>query len=444
MLRRFASLTKAALDPANIKAAMQAGMAAAAVMPNVREVHQGRRISPEPPVPEAAAAVARAAARDRHRDPGARPVTVDRFVVPGADPHTGLAVLSAAGVAGRTHEVWGCFPSAAVVRPAQLVDGRLGLPASTLGPTTFPWVEWTVVHAGGPPLSAELAGAAAAVNAGEAVTSYVDVVQIDRAESWISRPRSEVLPFDEDLAALLAVRGGVDPAWCLGVHRVLDWGVFGPPQQRSVMVEPSGLRVLGRADAGLRDARAALAAAAPLRCSPDDVEDLPVRVEVLDAALRAVSDGRPWTDDPAVGETAYPDLPRDAEELLTAYLEIVGIDPGDCYGVSTSVHQQQSAPVLPTAGEPERATVASVATIVYRDRAAYEDGREAFARWSREETGTTFVDEREAVGAVERWGNRALKAKNLDTMGLGTFREQNMSQGQDVQFYPYCAGPRPR
>lgn len=432
---------RTALNPATIKAAMEAGMAAGAVMPNVREVHQGRRVAPRPPVPEATAATARAAARHHHRDPGAPPVTVDRFVVPGRDPYAGLAVLSAAGVAGHAHEVWGCFPSAAVVRPAALVDGRLGLPVGTLGPTTFPWVEWTVVHAAGPALAAELAGAAAAVTAGGPAPSYVDLVQLDRAESWISRPRADALPFDEDLAALLAVRANVDPARCLGVHRVLDWGVFGPPQQRSVMVEPTGLWVLGRADAGLRDARAALAGAAPLRCSPDDVEDLPVRVEVLDAALRAVSESRAWTDDPG-RDTAYPDLPLDADELLTAYLEIVGVDPIDCYGVSTSVHQQQSAPVV--VGDPERATVASVATVVYRDRDAYEDGRERFARWSREEAGTTFVDEREAVAALERWGNRALKAKNLDTMGLGTFRDQDVGQGQDVQFYPYCAGPTPR
>lgn len=435
------SATRTALSPANIKAAMEAGMASAAVMPNVREVHQQRRIAPEPPVPEADAAVTRAAALARHRHPGAAPVTVDRFVVPGPGLEGGLAVLSLAGVAAHTHEVWGCYPSAAVVRPAALVEGRLGLPVTTLGPTAFPWTEWTVVHAVGPALTAALAEAAAAVAGGASGPAYVAAVRLDRAESWLDRPRADPLPFDEDLAALVAHRSGLDPAWCLGVHRVLDWGVFGPPGQRSVMVEPSGVQLLGRNDAGLREARSELARHAPLRSKADDADDLSVRVEVLDPSLRTVCETHPWTGPPPA-ETAYPDLPADADELLIAYLGIVGVDPGDCYGVSTSIRDQQSAPVV--SGDPDRASVASLVTVVYRDRDAYEDGRARFARWSADETGTTFVDEREAVGGIERWGNRALKGKNLDTMGLGTFRDQNVSQSQDVQFYPYCAGPRPR
>jgi len=200
------------------------------------------------------------------------------------------------------------------------------------------------------------------------------------------------------------------------------------------------VRVLGRADAGLRDARAALARSAPLRCLAAEADGWPVRVEVLDPTLRTVTERHPWTEPPPEA-TAYPDLPADADELLTAYLEIVGVDPGDCYGATTSIRDQQSAPVL--AGDPERASAASVVTLVYRDRDVYAEGRARFARWSAEETGTTFVDEREAVDGIERWGNRALKVKNVDTMGLGTFREHGVGQAQDMAFYPYCAGPRP-
>ncbi|QYG93330.1 hypothetical protein HC251_13450 [Iamia sp. SCSIO 61187] len=442
MLRRFVAGTRAALSPANIKAAMQAGLAAAAVMPNGREVHQARRIAAEPPTPEVEAAAARAAALARHRHPGSRPIAIDRFTVPGPGLEGALAVLSESGLAGRTHEVWGCYPSAAVVRPLAMVDGRLGLPASTLGPCTLPWVEWTVVHAGGPELSAGLSAAAAAVAAGAQPPHYVASVRLARGESWLDRPRADPLPFDEDLAALMAHHGGVDPAYCLGVHRVLDWGVFGPPQQRSVMVEPSGVQVLGRNDAGLREARSTLARGAPLRCLAAEADDLPIRVEVLDPSLRSLIEPHPWTGSPPE-LTAYPDLPVDADELLRAYLEIVGVDPGDCYGVSTSIREQQSAPVVPSAGDTERGDAASLVTLVYRDRDAYEDGRERFAVWSRDETGTVFVDEREAVDSVQRWGNRALKVKNVDTIGLGTFREHNVGQEMDVQLYPYCAGPRP-
>jgi hypothetical protein len=313
------------------------------------------------------------------------------------------------------------------------------MPVSTLGLTTFPWVEWTVVHACGPALSAELA--AAATSPSSAGDSYVAAVRFDRTESWIDRPRSDPLPFDEDLAALVAVQGaGVDPAYCLGAHRILDWGVFGPPNQRSVMVEPSGLRLLGRNDAGLREARSALARAAPVRFTASDSDGLPVRVEVLDASLRPLLETRPWTSSSPT--TAYGDLPYDADELLTAYLAIVGVDPGDCYGVSTSIREQQSGMVT-SGSDPERGDAASIATIVYRDRDAYEDGRERFAVWGRDECGTAFVDQREAVDAIQRWGNRALKVKNIDTMGLGTFRDHKVGQAQDQAFYPYCAGPRP-
>ncbi len=443
MLRQIIAGTKAALSPSTIRQAMRDGQAmaeaSAAVMANGREVHQRRAVASEPPVPEPDAAATRAAALARHRHPDAAPVTVDRFVVPGPGWEPAFAVLSAAGVAGRTHEVWGCFPSAAVVRPAALVEGRLGLPAGALGPQPLPWVEWTVVHAAGPSLTTDLAAAAAGADAG--APSYVDAVRLDRGETWLDRPRSDALPFDEDLAALLAFRGNVDPAYCLGVHRILDWGLVGPPEPRSVKVEPQGLHVLGRADAGLRAAREGLARAAPLRCRAEDVEELPVRVEVLDASLRPLLDGRPWTDRPPT--TTHPDLPYDAEELLVAYLGIVGVDPGDCYGVSLSIRDQQSATVR-GGGDPERGDAATIATLVYRDRDAYEDGRERFARWSAEETGTTFVDEREPLDAIQRWGNRALKVKNVDTLGLDTFREHQVGQAQDMAFYPYCAGPRPR
>lgn len=431
MLRRFAAATRAALSPSAIRAAMADGMemgrTMGAVMPNGRQVHQARRPPAEAPVPEAEAAVARAAARTPYRALGPA-VAIDRFVAPAGD--AGLAVLSLAGVAERTHEVWGCSPSAAVVQPS-------ALPPDALGPIALPWVEWTVVHAAGPALTTALAEAAAAVTAGGGAPSYVDVVQLDRAARWLDRPRSDPLPWDEDLAALV-VRD-VDPAWCLGVHRVLSWGAFGPPGQRSVMVEPTGVRVLGRADAGLRAGRAALVGAAPVRSLAADA-DGPVRVAVLDPSLRPLLEPYPWTAPPPV-VTTHPDLPVDADELLVAYLEIVGIDPGDTYGVALTVREQQSATVAADAGD--RGDAASLVTVVHRDREAYAEGRERFARWSAEAVGTTLVDQREPVDAVQRWGNRALKVKNVDTMGLGTFRDQGVGQAQDVAFYPYCAGPRP-
>jgi hypothetical protein len=164
-------------------------------------------------------------------------------------------------------------------------------------------------------------------------------------------------------------------------------------------------------------------------------------VVVLDASLRALLDGVDWTGT-APAATAYPSLPLDAEELLLAYIEIVGIHPQDCYGVATSIREQQTARVPP--GEPTRGDAASVATLVHRDHDSYEDGRARFAEWCALEVGTRLVDEREAVDGVQRWGAKAVKLKNLDTLGLGDYRQHGVGDAVDTAFYPYCAGPAPR
>ena len=220
---------------------------------------------------------------------------------------------------------------------------------------------------------------------------------------------------------------------------MLSWGIWGPTEQRHVMVEPTGVGLLGRPEARLREARAALAGKAPVRFHADD--DLSVHVAALDLSLRYQMEPWPWTQDPPAA-TAYPRLPTDTDELLLAYLEIVGLHPQDCYGVATTIREQQSGRVLP--GEPVRGDAAGFVTLVHRDDDDYEAGRRRFAEWCELAVGIRLVDERETVEAFVRWGNRALKLKNMDTMGIGAFRDHKVGQHQDVNFYPYCAGPKPR
>ena len=178
---------------------------------------------------------------------------------------------------------------------------------------------------------------------------------------------------------------------------------------------------------------------APTRFGADD--DLSVHVAGLDLSLRYQFEPWPWTQAPPAA-TAYPSLPGDTDELLLAYLEIVGVAPQDCYGVATTVREQQSGRVLP--GEPVRGDAAGFVTVVHLDDDDYEAGRRRFADWCQLEVGGQLVDEREPVEAFVRWGVRAMKLKNIDTMGLGTYREHKVGQSMDVDFYPYCAGPRPR
>ena len=107
-----------------------------------------------------------------------------------------------------------------------------------------------------------------------------------------------------------------------------------------------------------------------------------------------------------------------------------------------SIREQQSGRVLP--GDPVRGDAAGIVAVVHRDDDGYESGRRRFAEWCELEVGCRLVDERETVEALVRWGNRALKLKTIDTMGLGAFRDNKVGQAQDTSFYHYCAGPRPR
>lgn len=443
MLRGFIAGTKAALSPSNIRQGMRDAQAMAegqsAVMPNGRAdtgLHPSARAGD--PVDAAQAAAERAAARARYAAPDAVPARIDRFSVPGTDPAAGLRVLSWAGVPALSHQVWGCYPSAAVAHPGHLVDGRLGVAATALGPITLPWVEWTVVHAAGPELAGALTEAAAAVATSAELPGDVEHVTLARAESWLDRPRTDALPFDEDLAALLCHTARVDPATCLGVHRRLEWGLFGMAPQRHVMVEPAGIELIGRPEARLREARAALARSAPTRFRADD--DLSVHVAALDLSVAFQVEPWPWTQG-RPPTTRYPGVPADTDELLLAYLEIVGVGPADCFGVSTTVRDQQAGRVLP--GDTVRGDAAGLATVVHFDHDDFAEGRRRFAAWCDDVVGAVLVDRRQPVDAIDRWGVRALKLKNLDTMGLGTYREHDVGQEMDTAFYLYSAGPKP-
>ena len=122
---------------------------------------------------------------------------------------------------------------------------------------------------------------------------------------------------------------------------------------------------------------------------------LPFHVEILDweAVAAWVSPDRhgpPRTPSP------LPHLPSRWEELMTAYLEIVGVRPEDCYGVQvTRAASEQGLadlslasarknfrgpPKLPSADgtERQRLHAAELVVVAYRDRAEYQDGR---ARW---------------------------------------------------------------
>jgi hypothetical protein len=454
MLKRFGQAMKTAFDTTAIKEAMAEGQRQGAVMPNARpELATALPQMRTAPIPAAEAAALRAAARAPYRAPQAAPVQIDRFVVAGEDPALAAWVLARAGLVDRTHEVFGAYPAPVVLQPLQVVGGADGPPLSTrqammasptrglgLGPSKLPWVEWTVVHCAGPWVAGALAQAADAVarEGASGPPPGLELAEFRRGQNWFERPRTQPLPWDEDAAAFMLSGGGVDPSRCLGVYRVLEWGLYGPAGQRAMGVWPLGVRVLARSDAGTAAARSAMAKAAPVRYHAGD--DLSVRVDLLDAGVMAFAPQRPWTDPPPT-MTEYPRLPVDAEELLLAYLEIVGVVPVDCYGVSISVVEQQYAPVqAPTT---DRASAASSVAIVLRDRDAYEHGRERFEDWLEQQVQFDLRVLRKGVDGIERWGNRAVKVGVFHQVGLGTYRDLGFGKGLDGDTYQYCAGERP-
>jgi hypothetical protein len=278
VLKRIGQAFKTAFDPSVYQGAMAEATAIAAAMPNARpELLTALPATRTQPVAAADAAAMRAQARAPYRAPHAAPVQVDRFVVAGEDPALAAWVLVRAGLADRAHEVFGAYPSPVVLWPAQVVGGMDGprltdrqvLTAGTsgvsLGPFRLPYVEWTVVHCAGPWVGGALAQAADAVQR-EGVHGPppgVELADLRRGEHWFDRPRTQPLPWDEDVAAFLLSGGGVDPSRCLGAFRLLEWGRYGPNGRRAVGVWPVGVRVLARSDAGVAAAPAAMAPAAP-------------------------------------------------------------------------------------------------------------------------------------------------------------------------------------
>ena len=223
-------------------------------------------------------------------------------------------------------------------------------------------IEWEIVHAPG----AEAA-------AGEAY-----LAAFSRDGHWAARRFGEPAVLDEDVAGALVARAHLRPEDCFGLPRLLHVRGSESEGGKFWRAHVDGILVFSRVP--LADAHSALQAEAPLQVGAP-----PFHVEVLDweavAAWVAPSrHGPPRTPSP------LPHLPSSAEELMCAYLEIVGVRSEDCYGVQVTRHaSEQGLSDLSMAsfrknlsGAPELIHAAEHVVIAYRDRAEYEQGRQ---RW---------------------------------------------------------------
>ena len=222
-------------------------------------------------------------------------------------------------------------------------------------------VEWEIVHAPGAEAAAEVHTAA-----------------FNRAGHWVARRFGEQSVLDEDVAGALVARANLQPEDCFGLTRMLHVRATDSDGGKFWRASVDGVLVFSRAP--LEPAHQRMQAEAPLHIGPP-----PFHAEILDweavAAWVAPSRyGPPRTPSP------LPHLPSTWEELITAYLEVVGLRSEDCYGVQvTRSASDQGLADLSLASSRKNFKLdhqlihaAEHVVIAYRDREEYASGRE---RW---------------------------------------------------------------
>ncbi|KRB78327.1 hypothetical protein ASE01_03350 [Nocardioides sp. Root190] len=332
---------------------------------------------PLPPRPPVSADPAEQSAHERawreeSRTPyladGRSPVVFTRIATDRKRPLEELAAwLGTSGLAGRPDLVYG------VARVPDHVPGGLGIRKASI-------IEWEIVHAA-------QAALAPAPPAGFA--------EFDARETWVARRAGEPSILDEDLGVEHLARAGLGPEQSLGIARRVGVDASSGGDESSnpyVLVGVTGVIVLHPAGMAV-GAVGRMRAARPLALAPR--ED--VHVAVLNwLEIRKVV--MPRTDRRPVVPSPFPYLPSTPQELLQAYLAIVGLRPRDCY--SAQVTQDQpgnilggTAHVTTTSAEKEPAADGEMrkrfrggsrVVVAYRDAPEYAEGRARWAAYERD------------------------------------------------------------
>jgi len=241
------------------------------------------------------------------------------------------------------------------------------------------YVEWEIAHAPG-----ALAPAADPV----LITAFA------REDHWVARRVGEPSVLDEDIAGTLCARARLEPEDCFGLPRLLQIrGSDSEGEGKFWQAHVDGVLVLSRPLEAVTRAHEQLMGEAPIALSARPV--LPLYAEILDWESAAAWVAPDRNGPPRV-PSPLPHLPNTWQELMTAYLEVVGVRAEDCYGlqVTRAATEQgladlstasmrknfRSAPKLPSADGTDRRRIQAgeIVVIAYRDRAEYQDGR---ARW---------------------------------------------------------------
>jgi len=292
-------------------------------------------------------------------------------------------------------------------------------------------VEWDVVHTELP---------------GSPVETPVTPTYFAAKDHWVARRKGDPSILDEDLGLALLARAGVGPEGCLGIARFGNfvrpkdrWYALGNEEDDENYLVPlvEGVVVLRPGpDDGVQ---AQMAAEAPLPLGEDGLAGTHSEVLNWAAVARAV---HPRLQHPPASPSPFPYLPSTPQELLRAYLEIVGLRPTDCYSAQVTVDEPYAltgriamgtsniGSAQPCADGKDRRRMHGARRIVvtYRDRPEYVEGRERWNRYQHEvlqahlerATGVRkpVVPDELPKNALLRVGARALNiAEKVSTIG---------------------------
>ena len=201
-----------------------------------------------------------------------------------------------------------------------------------------------------------------------------------------------------------------------------------------------------------------MAAAAPLDLPPGPPAGIHVELvnwDVIAQAVHPVRQQRPYLPSP------FPYLPLTPQELLRAYLEIVGIAPQDSYGVQvtygrpldlmlrtsthTGIRRTTGGDEMPCADGKDRVRMHGGAYLVitYRDSPAYAEGRERWAAYQTKVLKAQLEREIHPRGPVPagNYGGGKLKRTFNKVVDVVDFFDPDTSN--EPSFHPprYCWPP---
>lgn len=310
------------------------------------------------------------------------PVSISRIATRGRTQVAEVvAYLRSSGLGARPDLVYGVYR----------VPDRIS-PAITSHSESGRVVEWDIVHSALPDAP---------------VDAPVGAAWFPGGLRWVARRKGEASVLDEDLGTAYLGRAGILPEATLGIARLCT---FAEPKDRWYALDSSSSGETGdsypivpivegvlvfHAGPDPEPVVSQLQAEAPLPLGPETLAG--THIEVLN--WTAIADAvHPRVQHPPPTPSPFPYLPSTPQELLRAYLEVVGVRSFDCTSAQVTIDRPfplvgriamgttNVGSAQPCADGKERRRLQGARRIViaYRDRPEYAAGRERWARYQHE------------------------------------------------------------